>query len=63
MGRKRINEAAMIVRVRAGMPEQIDGALKEGEKQADFLRAAIEEELKRRERAGLKRKRRVRREA
>jgi len=51
MGRKRINEEAALGRFPAGTLARIEAALKEGEGQAEFIRQAVERELKRRERA------------
>ena len=50
MGRKRINDEQTPARVPAGTLGRIDDVLRDGEKRADFIRAAIERELKRRER-------------
>jgi metal-responsive CopG/Arc/MetJ family transcriptional regulator len=51
MGRKRINDEQTPARVPAGTLKRIDDVLREGEKRADFIRTAIEREIKRRERA------------
>lgn len=52
MGRKQINEEQMPARFPAGTLERIDAVLDPGtnEKRSDFLREAVERELKRRER-------------
>jgi hypothetical protein len=50
MGRKQINEEQAPGRFPAGTLKRIAKTLKNGEKQADFIRAAVERELKRRER-------------
>jgi hypothetical protein len=50
MGRKRINDEQTPARVPAGTLKRVDEVLREGEKRADFIRVAIERELKRRER-------------
>ena len=50
MGRKQINEESMPARFPAGTLARIDAALGEREKRAEFLREAIERELKRRQR-------------
>jgi hypothetical protein len=49
MGRKRINEDQTPARLPAGTLDRIDALLREREKRADFIRSAIERELKRRE--------------
>ena len=49
MGRKRINEDHTPARLPAGTLDRIEAVLREREKRADFIRAAIERELKRRE--------------
>ena len=54
MGRKRINDEQTPARVPAGTLKRIDDVLRDGEKRADFIRAAIERELKRRERTNAK---------
>lgn len=51
MGRPKINEEQTPARLPAGTLERIDEVLENGEKRADFLRKAVERELKRRERA------------
>jgi hypothetical protein len=49
MGRKRINEDHTPARLPAGTLDRIEAVLREREKRADFIRSAIERELKRRE--------------
>jgi hypothetical protein len=49
MGRKRINHEEFMVRSPAGTGECIDAVLEKGEKQADFLREAVEREIRRRQ--------------
>jgi hypothetical protein len=49
MGRKRINEDHTPARLPAGTLDRIEAVLREREKRADFIRAAIERELRRRE--------------
>jgi hypothetical protein len=49
MGRPRINEDHTPARLPAGTLARIQAVLREGERRADFIRAAIERELKRRE--------------
>ena len=51
MGRKKINDEATNARFPAGTLRRIAAALKSGEGKADLIRAAVERELKRRERA------------
>jgi hypothetical protein len=55
MGRKRINEDHTPARLPAGTLDRIEAVLREREKRADFIRAAIERELKRREGLGARR--------
>ena len=55
MGRKRINEDHTPARLPAGTLDRIEAVLREREKRADFIRAAIERELKRRESIGTRR--------
>lgn len=50
MGRKRINEEQTPARLPAGTLDRIDAVLEESENRSDFLRMAVERELKRRER-------------
>lgn len=50
MGRPAMNLKATVVRLPHGINERIDAVLEEGEKRADLIRAAVERELKRRER-------------
>ena len=49
MGRPRINEDHTPARLPAGTLDRIEAVLREREKRADFIRTAIERELKRRE--------------
>jgi len=49
MGGKRINEDHTPARLPAGTLDRIEAVLREREKRADFIRAAIERELRRRE--------------
>jgi hypothetical protein len=49
-GRPRINEDTAIARLPPGTLDRIADALENDEKLAEFLRAAVERELKRRER-------------
>jgi hypothetical protein len=51
MGRKRINEEQIPARLPAGTLSRMYAVLDDGEKRADFIRKAVEQELKRRERA------------
>ncbi len=51
MGRKQINEEQTPARFPGGTLERIDRTLDDGEKRSDFIREAVERELKRRERA------------
>jgi hypothetical protein len=55
MGRRQINFERIPGRFPLGTLAEIDQALEEGEKRADFLRKAVKRELQRRERAGVKR--------
>jgi len=50
MGRHKINDEQTPARFPAGTLERIDATLDEGEKRSDFIRDAVERELKRRER-------------
>ncbi len=50
MGRPAMNVKATVVRLPQGINERIDAVLDDGEKRADLIRAAVERELKRRER-------------
>ena len=50
MGRKQINAEQAPARFPAGTLDRIDAVLDEDENRSDFIRAAIEKELKRRER-------------
>jgi len=49
MGRPRINEDHTPARLPAGTLDRIEAVLREREKRADFIRSAIERELKRRD--------------
>lgn len=51
MGRKQINEEQMPARLPEGTLARMDAVLEEGESRAGLLRAAVERELKRREKA------------
>ncbi len=50
MGRTQINEEQIPARFPKGTRERIDAVLEEKEPVAEFLRVAVERELKRRER-------------
>jgi hypothetical protein len=50
VGRRQINEEQTPARFPAGTLDRIDAALEDGEKRADFIRDAVERELRRRER-------------
>jgi predicted DNA-binding protein len=50
MGRKQINEETTIIRLPEGTLARIGEVLAEGEPRAAFLREAVEQALKRRER-------------
>lgn len=50
MGRKQINHEQIPARLPEGTLDRMDAVLEDGEKRADFLREAVERELKRRER-------------
>jgi metal-responsive CopG/Arc/MetJ family transcriptional regulator len=50
MGRKQINHEQTPARLPGGTLDRIDAVLDDGENRAEFIRAAIERELKRRER-------------
>jgi metal-responsive CopG/Arc/MetJ family transcriptional regulator len=54
MGRKQINEEQMPARFPGGTLDRIDRVLdlETNEKRSDFIREAVERELKRRERRG-----------
>ena len=52
MGRPRINEDHTPARLPAGTLDRIEAVLRERETRADFIRTAIERELKRREGVG-----------
>jgi metal-responsive CopG/Arc/MetJ family transcriptional regulator len=49
VGRKRINEEQMPARFPAGTFARMDAVSEQNEKRSDFLRGAVERELKRRE--------------
>jgi hypothetical protein len=49
MGRKQINFEQTVARLPEGSLERMRAVLGEGESQSDFLREAVERELKRRE--------------
>lgn len=51
VGRKRINEEQTPARFGAGTLARIDDVIKDKEKRSDFIREAVERELKRRERS------------
>jgi metal-responsive CopG/Arc/MetJ family transcriptional regulator len=51
VGRKRINDEAMPARFPKGTLARIDDLLAEKEKRADFIREAVEREIRRREAA------------
>lgn len=51
MGRQQINAEQMPARFAEGTLDRIDATLADKEKRSDFLREAVERELKRRERA------------
>jgi hypothetical protein len=48
VGRKRINDEAMLARFPSGTLDRIDALLDEKEKRADFIRKAVELEIARR---------------
>jgi hypothetical protein len=48
VGRPRINDEQTPARFPSGTLARIDAALSEGEKRSDFIREAVERELKRR---------------
>lgn len=50
VGRPRINGEQTPARFRDGTLARIDAVLAEGEKRSDFIREAVEKEVKRRER-------------
>jgi hypothetical protein len=52
MGRERRNHENLTARFPAGTLARIEAALRGREGKADFIRAAVEEKLERRERAG-----------
>jgi len=50
VGRKRINDEAMVARFPKGTAARIKALLADKEKRSDFVREAVEREIKRRER-------------
>lgn len=52
MGRNKINAEQIPARLPEGTLARMDAVLEEGEVRAEFIRVAIEKELKRRERRG-----------
>lgn len=50
MGRKKINAEQIPARLPEGTLDRMDAVLEDGEGRAEFIRVAIERELKRRER-------------
>jgi len=52
MGRRQINEEQTPARFPGGTLDRIDRVLEEGEKRSDFIREAVDRELKRREKKG-----------
>ena len=54
VGRRKVNFEQTPLRLPEGTLGKVDGLLGEGEKRADFLRAAVEAEVERRERARLR---------
>lgn len=50
MGRPRINEEQTPARLPTGTLDRIDAVLESTEKRSDFIRKAVERELRRRER-------------
>ena len=51
MGRKKLWDARILLPLTSETLERLDAALQEGEARLDLIRAAIDRELKRRERA------------
>lgn len=49
VGRRKINDEQTPARFKAGTLARLDAALAEGEKRSDFIRAAVEAEIQRRE--------------
>jgi hypothetical protein len=56
MGRPRINEDFTPARLPAGTLDRIEAVLRKRERRADFIREAIERELKRREKSKMAKK-------
>lgn len=56
VGRKRINDEQTPARFPKGTLDRVDALLNDKEKRADFIRDAVEREIKRREAAAQKRK-------
>jgi predicted DNA-binding protein len=56
MGRPRINEDHTPARLPAGTLDRIEAVLRKRERRADFIREAIERELKRREKSKMAKK-------
>jgi hypothetical protein len=52
VGRPRINEEQTPARFPGGTLARIDAVLEEGEKRSDFIRDAVDRELRRREKSG-----------
>lgn len=50
MGRKKLWDERILLPLASDMLERLDAALEDGEARVDLIRAAIERELKRRER-------------
>lgn len=50
MGRKKLWDERILLPLTSEMLERLDAALQDGEARLDLIRAAIEQELKRRER-------------
>lgn len=53
MGRKKLWDERILLPLTSEMLERLDAALQDGEARLDLIRAAIEQELKRRERVKL----------
>lgn len=51
VGQKRINHEQTPARFAEGTLARVDAALAEGEKRADFIRTAVDRELRKREKA------------
>ena len=52
MGRKKLWDERILLPLTSEMLERIEAVLDDGEGRTDFIRAALERELKRRERKG-----------